>query len=363
MMRITSKALLAVAAAAFGTQALAVETAARLYGDFRYSAGHSKVQGGASDDDFNSNNSHLGLVVNATEGDYALTAVYELAIDGQNTRNGSDDTRQAYLSLASPFGTLAYGQIATAYKQAGQQLDPFYNTGVGTITGTPFGNAGAPVLGPSFGLSALTSDTVGQGLIKNQIAYVSPTIANLTGNAAIILAEDDRDNGGSPDYGVGVEYAANGIIGGIQYLRIDATTNLSPNANFNAGLPNATKATRVYGGYATETWTLGASWEPLRITGAPNRDYYYLSGTLDVTERATVAAAVGYVENVPFEGQSLSLGLFYDIFTGLEVYAAARYSDRDVNAILNNGFAVTDGSSVREFVLGINYQFSLVRLF
>ncbi len=362
-MHVTSKAILAVAAAAFGTQAVAVETAARLYGDFRYSAGYSKVQDGATDYDFNSNNSHLGLAVNAAEGDFALTAVYELAIDGQNTANGSDDTRQAYLSVASPFGTLAYGQIATAYKQAGQQLDPFYNTGIGTITGTPFGNAGAPVLGPSFGLSALTSDTVGQGLIKNQVAYVSPTIANLTGNAAIIFAENDRDNGGQVDYGVGVEYTANGIIGGIQYLDISATTNLTPNANFNAGLPNATKATRIYGGYATETWTVGASWEPLSITGAPDRDYYFLGGTLSITERATVAASLGYVENVPFEGQSLSLGVFYDIFTGLEAYAAARYADRDVDAILNNGFGVTDGPSVREFVVGINYQFSLARLF
>ena len=139
--------------------------------------------------------------------------------------------------------------------------------------------------------------------------------------------------------------------------------NGTPSANFNAGLPNATKATRVYGGYATEVWSLGASWEPLEIEGAPDRDYYFLSGTLNLNDRTRLAASLGYVENVPFEGQSLSLGVFYDVFAGLEAYAAARYSDRDEDAILANGFAVADGPSVGELVLGINYQFSLAELF
>jgi hypothetical protein len=362
-MRLTTLIAASGAMAMFSMQAVAVEVGANLYGDFRYSIGYSDVEDGADDFDFNSNNSHLGLAVSAVEGDMSVTAVYELGIDSGNTANGSDDTRQAYLSVGSPFGNLAYGQLETAYKQAGERLDPFYNTGVGTITGTPFGNAGAPVLGPSFGLSALTSDTVDQGLVQNQVAYVSPTIANLTGNAAIMFAENDNDNGGQADFGVGLEYAAHGILVGVQYLDIGATVNGTPNANFNAGLPDRTKATRVYGGYGTERWTVGASWEPLEIEGAPDRDYYFLSGTLRLNDKTRLAASLGYVENVPFEGQSMSLGVFYDVFTGLEAYAAARYSDRDEEAILNNGFAVTDGPSVGEIVLGINYEFSLSGLF
>lgn len=360
-----SKQLIAAGSvmALFSMQALAAEIGANLYGDLRYSVGYSDVEDGADDFDFNSNNSHLGLSIGGAEGDLRVTAVYELGIDSGNTTSGSDDTRQAYLSVGSPYGTLAYGQLETTYKQAGQRLDPFYNTGVGTITGTPFGNAGAPVLGPSFGLSALTSDTVDQGLIANQVTYLSPTIANLTGNATIIFAENDRDNGGQTDFGVGVEYAANGILLGAQYLDIRATLNGTPNANFNAGLPDRTKATRVYGGYGTENWTLGASWEPLEIDGAPDRDYYFLSGTLRLNDRTRLAASLGYVENVPFEGQSLSLGVFHELLTGLEAYAAARYSDRDEEAILNNGFAISDGASVGELVLGINYQFSLAGLF
>lgn len=308
MMRSTRFIAAGSVLAMFSMQAVAVEVGARLYGDLRYSVVHSDVQEGADDTEFSSNNSHLGVALSGAEGDISVTGVYELGIDAGNTTNGSDDTRQAYLSVGSPFGSLALGQLETAYKRAGQQLDPFYNTGVGTITGTPFGNAGAPVLGPGFGLSALTSDTVDQGLVADQVAYVSPTIANLTGNAAIIFGDNDGGDGGQEDFGVGVEYAADGILFGVQYLDIRSTVNGTPSANFNAGLPNATKATRVYGGYATEVWSLGASWEPLEIEGAPDRDYYFLSGTLNLNDRTRLAASLGYVENVPFEGQSLSLG-------------------------------------------------------
>jgi predicted porin len=360
----TRHILAGLAITAISVQAIAVETGARLYGDLRYAAGYSKLEDGASDTDFNSTNSHLGLAVTATEADYTLTAVYERAVDAGNSRAaGNDDTRQVYLSVGSPYGVLAAGQIETAYKQAGQRLDPFYNTGIGTITGTPFGNAGAPVLGPGFGLSALTSDTVDQGFVRNQVAYVSPTWRNLTANAAVMFADNDRDNGGQTDVGLGLEYAADQLVAGVQYLDIRATTAATPEANFNAGLPDATRATRVYGAWQADGWSVGASWEPLEIDGAPNRDYYFVSGTLQVSERLRAAASLGYVENVPFEGQSLSLGGFYSVFDGLEVYVAGRYSDRDVDAILGNGFAVANGPSVSEVVLGATYHFSLERLF
>jgi hypothetical protein len=51
----------------------------------------------------------------------------------------------------------------------------------------------------------------------------------------------------------------------------------------------------------------------------------------------------------------VSLGVFHTLFAGLEVYGAARSTDRDVTPSNASGLAS------RDITLGVNYQFSLSR--
>lgn len=354
-MQTSSKWALLAASAVLSAPALAVEGTGEVYGDFRYAVINFKNDGQGQDTDAASTNSHLGARLSAAEGAFSATFLYERSLGNDGSTN-ADGVRQANLQVGTPYGTVIYGRAATAYKIAGQKLDPFYNTGIGTINGESFANAGAPVQGPNFGLSALTSDTVGNGFIDNQLAYVSPELFGITVNAAVFFDERNRDEGEQHDYGFGAEWSAQGLTVGAQYLDLRSTVANNPTANFNAALPVPTKATRIYGGYKTESWGLSASWEPLDLKdGGLDRDYYYGAGWLKVLENTSVAASYAYVEGTPFEGDSFSLGVFHTLFAGLEVYGAARYTDRDVTPSNASGLAS------RDITLGVNYQFSLSR--
>lgn len=339
----------AVAAASLllvGT-ASAAEGEARLYGDFRYALIHSDSEGAPSDTDLAGTNGHAGVSLMLREGSYSATLVYERTLANDDSLAQLDSVRQSYLQVGTPYGTVVYGRAPTAYKISGEKLDPFFNTGIGTISGAGFADAPAPVLGPNYGLSALTSDTVGNGFINNQIAYVSPTLHGVTLNGAVFISEaagDAEDH----DFGVGAEWNHQQITAGVQYLKIENTLATQADANFNAGLPVPTEAVRLYGGYKTENWGVSGSWEPLNLKdGGVDRDYYYGAGWLRVMPKTTVAVAYGKTEGTPFEGDSLSLGVFHTLFSALEVYGAARHTDRD------------SGVSSADYVAGINFGFSL----
>lgn len=351
----TSRKWTLAAAMMLTAPAWAVEGTGELYGDIRYAVINFKNDGQGQDTDAASTNSHLGGRLSVAEGAFSATFIYERSLGNDAVTNG-DDVRQSNVQIGSPYGTVIYGRAPTAYKIAGQKLDPFYNTGIGTINGEAFSNAGAAVQGPSFGLSALTSDTFRNGFIDNQLAYVSPKLFGVTVNAVVFFDERTDDDGEQHDYGFGAEWSAKGLTVGAQYLDLRSTAATNPLANFNAGLPVPTKATRVYGGYKTDHWGVSASWEPLDLKdGGLDRDYYYGAGWVKVLENTSLAASYGYVEGTPFEGDSFSLGVFQTLFAGLEVYAAGRYTDRDVTPSNANGL------SSRDVTVGVNYQFSLSR--
>jgi predicted porin len=335
-------------AAASGASAATLE--GELYGDLRYAYSHYDDKGpNPRSNDFDSTNSHAGVLITTREGDYSATLVYERGLDADDDATvDADATRQSYLSVATPYGTALYGRAPTAYKLSGQELDPFYNTAIGTISGAAFAGSPAAVRGPSYGLSALTSDLRGNGFVANQVAYISPEIMGVRANAAFFMNENDAP-ADDHDYGLGAEWSGSlmdGLVGaGVQYLDIRS------NANFQAiGIPGsgAVKATRLYAGYSRETWGVNASWEPLDLADGPDRDYYYAAGWMRVAEKTRVAVAYGNTEATPFKGDSYSLGVFHELLTGLELYAAARYTDRD---------ATPDESS--NLAAGVSYRFRL----
>lgn len=346
-MQHAGKWAIAAAAAVLAAPAIAADGEARIYGDFRYALIHSDAEGSPADTDLAGTNAHAGVSLRVSEGDYSATVVYERTLANDDSVTQLDSVRQSYLQVGSPYGTVIYGRAPTAYKVSGEKLDPFFNTGIGTISGAGFADAPAPVLGPNYGLSALTSDTVGNGFINNQIAYVSPTLYGVTLNGAVFISENAGDNE-DHDFGLGAEWNHDAITAGVQYLNLESTLANNPNANFNAGLPVPAEALRFYGGYKAETWGVSASWEPIDLkNGGLDRDYYFGAGWLKVLPQTTVAASYGNTEGTPFEGDSLSLGVFHELFSSLEVYLAARHTDRDA------------GVSSADYVAGINFGFSL----
>lgn len=319
-----------------------------VYADLGYAYSHYDDKGAAPRSNlFDDTNSHAGVALTTREGAYSATLVYERALDADSVSN-ADLVRQSYVRVSTPVGTALYGRAPTAYKLSGEALDPFYNTAVGTINGAAFGAATAVVRGPSYGLSALTSDARGNGFVANQLAYVSPAFGGLRVNAAFFMNENPAP-ADDHDYGLGAEWSGDWMGGeataGVQYLDVRS------NVNFAAiGIPGsgAVKATRVYAAYGRNDWGLSASWEPLDLkSGAADRDYVFAAGWLGLTEQTRVALALGYTDNTPFEGNSATLGVFHKLFTGFEVYAAARYTDRDAAPEQSNNLAVGATYTVR----------------
>jgi hypothetical protein len=350
---------IAVAAAAFAGGALAADVTGEVFGDFRWSLNNFDAKGSAADDvDATNNNSHYGIRASATERGITGFVVYERQLDNDDGAN-AELARQGYVGISSAFGTALYGRAATAYKLSGERLDPFFNTGISTISGAANAGAGAPILGPSYGLSALTSETAGNGFINNQVAYTSPSFGGLSFNAAVFF-----DEGSGPaedhDFGGGIEYNAAGLTVGVQHLDInsgvaggDSLQNFGA-IGFAAGATAELTATRLYASYnANGAWGLSASGEKLDLRGGlADRDYYYAAAWATLVPGTRVALAYGDTNETPFEGSSVSLGLFHDVLSNLTGYVVARSTDVDSD----RGPANTDSTAIS---LGLNYQFSL----
>ena len=346
------KTAVAVAASAlavlFAAPAQALETDANLYGDFRLSLGYFDSDATQRDTDIDNNNSHGGLRVLVREGDLAAFVQYERLLD-----NGTSDgelTRQFFGGVVTEYGTLGYGRQATAYKLAGQKLDPFYNTSVAGISG-----AVGTLNGASYGQSALTNDSVGSGFINNQIAYVSPSLHGLTLNAAVFV-DDGEGDAEEHDYAAGAEYAIEGITLGVQALGITSGSVDGSVANFsNIGLTGPAvelNAVRYYGAYATENWGVGASYETLDLkAGLPDREYGFVSAWYGLTDKLRIAAAYGHTEDTPFEGDGYTLGASYTFLPNLNVYLAGRFVERDN--------AAAQPSDTTTAALGVSYTFDL----
>ncbi len=348
------KTAVAIAVSAFtavlSVPAHALEADANLYGDFRLSLGYFDSDASGDDTDIDNNNSHGGLRLLVREGDIAAFVQYERLLDNDDGTANGEVTRQFFGGIVSSYGTLGYGRQATAYKLAGQKLDPFYNTSVAGISG-----AVGTINGTSYGQSALTNDSVGSGFINNQIAYVSPTLYGVTVNAAVFV-DDAAGDAEEHDYALGAEYSADGITLGIQSLGIKSGSVAGSVANFSSigltGAANEVNAVRYYGAYAREDWGVGASYERLDLkAGLPDRGYGFISGWYGLTDKLRIAAAYGNTEDTPFEGNAYTLGASYTLLPNLNVYLAGRMVERD-----NDSAQPSDTSAV---ALGASYTFDL----
>ena len=329
-------ALASVMALAVAVPAQAVETDVVLSGTFAGSVSYSDSDTVGSDLDVDNNGSNIGLFASAQEQGIRAFVNYERGFDRYSpTSTNTEDrdfVREFFGGVThADYGTLSLGRMSTAYKRAGMRVDPFYDTSLSGFNGL-LSNEGA-----SFGLSNLTN-----GFTSNTLAYASPAFGNWSGNAAL-YANDNGSNQGDDDndFGVGGTYEDldGGWQAGAQYLDVNG------NVVFGFPVPGG-QALRVHGSYGVETWSLGASAEIVDIDGGDKREYLFLSGTYQWSEKIQLAAAVGSTKDTPFDGEAITAGAFYEVFKNFNTYAGVR-------------FATLDAEDTLAIATGLRYSFEV----
>lgn len=346
--------LAALAAGLVAPGAYALDTNASVYGDFRLSLGYFDSDPSGDDTDIDNNNSHLGLRVQGIDQELSVFAQYERLADNDDGDAGGEFTRQFFGGVKHErLGTLSYGRQATAYKLAGQKLDPFYNTSVAGVSGSV-----GVINGASYGLSALTNDTVGSGFINNQVAFTSAEQYGVTVNGAVFL-DDGAGDAENHDFAAGAQWQSQGLTLGVQALDLQSGSETGSVQNFNhialAGANGEMQAVRGYGAFGAERWGAGASYERLDLkNGQPNREYIFVAGWFGLTDRLRLAAAAGDTHDTPFEGTGYTIGASYEALPQMNVYAAARHVDRSASP---TNTALT--SDTQAFAVGVSYAFEI----
>jgi len=310
----------------------AQDVATELYGDFRYSynradAGDSARWAGAN------NASRLGLRAEVSGRELTIFADLQAGMNVGAEEDGGAFTQRYYLAgIRGDFGTATFGRHSTAYKMAGLRLDPFYDTSTLSAAG------GVPstglFAGASFGLSNLTN-----GWADRTLAYTSPSLRGVTGNAAVYL-DTDSDHA----YGLGLRYRGRGFQGGLQYY--DAGEGRTwPQA---AGTDDALRGHLSYRG---GSWSVGVSYEHLEVESGEAQEFFFAAATIDATPELTLAAAVGDVgegEVQPMGGTGFHGGVSYALYPQAEVHALYSWLDR------------SPGPNRGNLSLGLTYHFVLV---
>ena len=282
-----------------------------------------------TDLDLENNGSNFRVQAGAEEEGIRAFMVYERG--ASNDQLGVEDVREFYAGVNGRLGTLVAGRKATDYRIAGERLDPFYNTSVASFNGL-FSAEGA-----SFGLSNLTN-----GYTSNTVAYRSPAFAGVSVNGGLYVNNNNNQQGVGDelDVGVGADYVNADLLGleaGVQWLDI--------NGNVVTGSPaGESTALRGHASVGGKGWTVGVSYEFVDVDFEPDpRQYGFLAGSYQLTEKMRLAATAGSVADSPTsDGIGGSLGMFYDLTKHLQSYVALRYVELD-NAVNENNATLASG--------------------
>ena len=264
----------------------------------------------------------------------SFRAYYERGF--RNDRAGIMPERARYLVVDSALGSLLLGDAPSAFRRAGERLDPFYDTALGGFNGRALEE------GASYGLSNLTNSVT-----RNSVAYTSPVIfgglqANLAGYAGTKDAPNDE-----VDRALGVAYTfenlggeGNALMLGVQALQIENPTAFAlGNSRLNrrspvGGSPGRSDNYRVTAAYTTPRFSLGLSGEQIDVKAEPDaRGYLYTSATFAATPRLRLAASYGRLEfktgSPALSGNSYSVGAFARLAESATGYLAVRQTSLD----------------------------------
>ncbi len=269
-----------------------------------------------------------------------LAATYERGL--RNNRAGIEPERQRHVTADTAFGKLLIGDAPSAYRVAGERLDPFFDTALSGFNGRVLGE------GANYGLSNLTN-----AVTRNSLAYTSPEVfGGLKVNAAGYLGTQDAPND-EIDRAVGIAYEFKNLFGegnvlqlGAQGLQIEnPTAFVLGNARLNrrspvGGSPGESDNVRLHVAFATPRLSLGISAEHVDVKAEPKaRGYLFTSGTFAVSPQVRLAASYGRLDfkagSPGLSGDSYALGVFARATESVNVYVGAR------RTLLDNGTDAT----------------------
>lgn len=323
--------------------AIAIEYQAQLNALLAYSGSQYDADTTGDESNGHNNGSYAGVSLSAAQNDVRAFLIYQHGFERFNESIPNvvpgDREREFFGGVSSPYGTLGYGRQSSFYKQAGRDLDPFYDTSVVGFNGV-FAAEGA-----SYGLSNLSN-----AFNDETMAYASPTIEGLSVRLSYFM---DAAANADEDYGIGFRYAPDGgaVAAGIEYLDSDGG-----DAVFGVGKRVAFEAFRVYGRYRWEALALGASYEQVDVENeADPRNYTMVSVTYQLLPRLTLASTLGYLKDVVpnaaanpdgIDGEGLTVGAFYEVMPRLTTYVAAR------------GVRLDSGADSESYAVGLSYDFA-----
>lgn len=291
--------------------------------DSDFEAGEDRFDG-----DNNASRVNLKAALSGEQG--RVFAFYERGL--RNDKAGIEPDRQLYIGVDSAYGTLTAGKKASAFREAGERLDPFYDT---AIVGF---NARAFTEGASYGLSNLTN-----AFSQNSVAYTSPVLlGGLQLNAGAFIGSKSAPND-KIDYAAGGAYTlsdafveGNALTAGVQYLKIENGTAFAlGNSRLNdrapvGGTPGKSDNIRVHAAYAMPRFTVGVSFEHIDVKAERKaRGYFYSAATYALTEATRLAVSYGHLDfktgSPALSGDGISLGVFQKLTDNVNAYVAGRH--------------------------------------
>ena len=318
--------------AATGAPAAALDPEVTLSGAFGASLSwfeSSSDTGSFSDVDLENNASNFRISAAASEIGLRAFIAYERG--ASNDQVGVEDVREFFGGVSGAWGTVLYGRKATDYRLAGARLDPFYNTSLAGHNGR-FASEGG-----SYGLSNYTN-----GFTSNTIAVRSTAWQGFLANGAAYVNDNDSQSAGGDeaDYALGAEFSRSewwNLEVGLQALDV--------NGRVVANAPGEGQAYRAHGSIGQGLWAAGASWELVDVdTEADPRQYGFVAASYQLLEALRLAAAYGHVGNSPsFDGNGVTLGLFYELTRNLTLYGGARHVTLD-NAVAEDDTTAAAGA-------------------
>lgn len=265
-----------------------------------------------------------------------IAATYERGL--RNDRAGIMPERQRNLTLDSALGNLLIGDAPSAFRVAGERLDPFFDTALSGFNGRVLGE------GAGYGLSNLTNSVT-----RNSLAYTTPELfGGLKLNAGGYLGTKDAPND-EIDRAIGVAYEFKNLFGegnvlqlGAQGLQIENPTAFAlGNSRLNrrspvGGSPGESDNIRLHAAFATPRFSLGISGEHIDVKAEPKaRGYLLTSATVALNANLRLAASYGKLDfktgSPTLSGDSYALGLFARLSDNLNGYIGARRTLLDNN--------------------------------
>ena len=293
-----------------------------------------------------------------------LRAIFTLEsginLDDGSTGQGTFWGRQAYVGLASPFGTVTLGRQYGSLYALSSDFSEFSNNNVGASTAIIGGFGGyEPVRGVGATSTASVTGNGGPSRVNNSIKYESVRFGGFSGGALVGLGEAAGNTSGNRLGDVYVRYSDYGFDAMLSYVD-DKAELTNANVRTTSGAASYTfGAARITGGVL--------SVDDRSVANADGEGYWvggsYRFGGTHLVKAQYVESKL---KNAPVDGKTKAFGLGYqyDLSKRTALYTSvtqfknegAGYTPRAAGSF-PGGVVSAGDPDITEVVAGIRHSF------